>query len=117
MSHPKQVRSKASDESQPTHPRPDNQFSSEGLTSEQTQRQTAVNAVKNFLAENASGARHIRHCKTCGDTMHYLDAYFWLDGTNVASLVPLPFCPSCDPDVLTSLRRKRASASPLDLAS
>ncbi len=75
----------------------------------------AIAALKDFLSQNAVGAKPLQPCETCGATMQYLDAYFWLDGTNVASHVPLPFCSACDPDVLTSLRRKRAVA--LDLAS
>jgi hypothetical protein len=49
--------------------------------------------------------------------MQYLDAYFWLDGVEVASKIPLPFCPVCQPDVLTSLRRKRGLSTDIDKAS
>ena len=67
-----------------------------------------VDAVKNFLKQNSSNPPQERQCRDCGSSMQYLDAYFWLDGTDVASKIPLPFCPVCQPDVLTSLRRKRA---------
>ncbi len=86
----------------------------EAIRSEGTKRDSAIAALKDFLSQKAGGERS-RPRKACGATMQHLDAYFWLDGTNVASLVPLPFCPACDPDVLTSLRRKRAV--PLGLAS
>ena len=64
-------------------------------------------AIKDFLNQESSGDPKPRHCSACGETMQYLNAYFWLDGTDVASLIPLPFCPVCEADVLTSLRRKR----------
>ena len=64
-------------------------------------------AIKDFLNQESSGDPKPRHCSACGETMQYLNAYFWLDGTDVASLIPLPFCPMCESDLLTSLRRKR----------
>ena len=81
--------------------------------SQDAKRHAAIAAVRDFLSQNAEEVQRLRHCKACGATMEYIDAYFWLDGTDVASLVPLPFCPACDPDVLTSLRRKRTAASEL----
>jgi hypothetical protein len=66
--------------------------------------------IKDFLNQKSSGDSKPRHCSACGETMQYLNAYFWLDGTDVASLVPLPFCPVCEPDLLTSLRRKSGLA-------
>jgi hypothetical protein len=71
--------------------------------------ETTINAVKNFLKQNSG--RPSRQCGKCGEPMQYMDAYFWLDGTNVASIVPLPFCPACESDVLTALRRKRGTDS------
>jgi hypothetical protein len=72
-----------------------------------TANQTTRDAIKDFLNQKSSGGPEPRHCGACGETMRYLNAYFWLDGTDVASLIPLPFCPVCEPDLLTSLRRKR----------
>ena len=72
-----------------------------------TANQTTREAIKDFLKQNSSGQSKPRYCGACGETMQYLNAYFWLDGTDVASLIPLPFCPACEPDLLTSLRRKR----------
>jgi hypothetical protein len=77
-------------------------------------RETAIHAVKNFLEQNSE--RTPRQCGKCGAPMQYMDAYFWLDGTDVASIIPLPFCPACEPDVLTALRRKR-STDPVRLVS
>lgn len=68
---------------------------------------TTIHAVKNFLKQNSG--RPSRQCGKCGEPMQYMDAYFWLDGTDVASTIPLPFCPDCEPDVLTALRRKRTT--------
>lgn len=72
-----------------------------------TANQTTRDAIRDFLSQKNSGDLKPRHCSACGETMQYLNAYFWLDGTDVASLIPLPFCPVCEPDLLTSLRRKR----------
>lgn len=74
-------------------------------------RQTTIHAVRDFLKQNSAQPQFQRQCGTCGKPMQYMDAYFWLDGTDVASLVPLPFCPACEHDVLTSLRRKRGIGS------
>lgn len=114
MHIPKQVRSRPFSKTQSEVAQPESREESNQL--EYEKKQAAVDAIRSFLSDHQSGAEEIRYCKACGETMQYLDAHFWLDGTNVASLVPLPFCPACDPDVLTSLRRKRASSS-LDLAS
>jgi hypothetical protein len=70
-------------------------------------RNKARDAVKDFLKQNSSGQSKPLYCNVCGETMQYLNAYFWLDGTDVASQIPLPFCPACEPDLLTSLRRER----------
>lgn len=67
-------------------------------------KQTTIHAVTNFLKQKE--AQSLRQCKNCGGQLQSMNAYFWLDGTDEASLVPLPFCPSCEPDVLTALRRK-----------
>jgi hypothetical protein len=75
--------------------------------SEKAANQTAREAIRDFLRQSSAGQSKPRYCNACGETMQYLNAYFWLDGSNVASLIPLPFCPACDPDLLTSLRRKR----------
>lgn len=69
--------------------------------------QSTRDAIKDFLNQKSSGDPKPRHCRACGETMQYLNAYFWLDGTDVASLIPLPFCPVCEPDLLNSRRRKR----------
>ncbi len=114
MSHPKQIRSAQSENVLPGS-RWSREDDLEAAPSEEAKRRAAIAAVKEFLTQSAGG-EHLRQCKACGASMEYLDAYFWLDGTNVASLVPLPFCPACDPDILTSLRRKRSAAG-LDLAS
>jgi hypothetical protein len=71
------------------------------------EKETTIHAVENFLKQNSG--RPSRHCGKCGEPMQYMDAYFWLDGTDVASKIPLPFCPACEPDVLTALRRKRGT--------
>lgn len=68
---------------------------------------TTIHAVKNFFRQNSG--RPPRQCGKCGEPMQYMDAFFWLDGTDVASTIPLPFCPVCEPDVLTALRRKRGT--------
>jgi hypothetical protein len=67
-------------------------------------KQSTIHDVTNFLEQNE--ARAPRQCGNCGGPLQSMDAYFWLDGTDVASLVPLTFCPACEPDVLTALRRK-----------
>jgi hypothetical protein len=70
-------------------------------------RQLTLDSIRRFLKQNSASSQQKRYCRECGREMQYLDAHFWLEGTDVASVVPLPFCPSCEPDVLTSLRRKR----------
>jgi hypothetical protein len=67
-------------------------------------KQSTIHAVTDFLKQTE--ARPLLECGHCGGPLQSMDAYFWLDGTDVASLVPLPFCPACEPDVLTALRRK-----------
>ena len=80
-------------------------------------KQEVVDAIRKFLEQNSSSHPQPRQCGECGSSMQYLDAYFWLDGTDVASKIPLPFCPACQPDVLTSLRRKRGLPTDIDKAS
>jgi hypothetical protein len=80
-------------------------------------KREVVDAIQKFLNQNSSGHPQSRQCGKCGSSMQYLDAYFWLDGVDVASIVPLPFCPVCQPDVLTSLRRKRGVSTDIDKAS
>lgn len=75
-------------------------------TSNPSANRATRDAIKEFLEQNSSGQAKPRYCSACGETMEYLDAYFWLDGTDVASLIPLPFCPVCQPDLLASLRRE-----------
>jgi hypothetical protein len=70
-------------------------------------KRNTVEAINDFLKQNSSGHPAARQCSECGSPMRYIDAYFWLDGADIASVVPLPFCPICQPDVLTALRRKR----------
>jgi hypothetical protein len=76
-----------------------------------------VDAIQKFLNQNSTGHPQSRQCGKCGSTMQYLDACFWLDGVDVATIIPLPFCPVCQPDVLTSLRRKRGVSTDIDKAS
>jgi hypothetical protein len=71
------------------------------------EKETTIHAVENFLKQNSG--RPSRQCGKCGEPMQYMEAYFWLDGTDVASTIPLPFCPACEADVLTALRRKRGT--------
>lgn len=69
-----------------------------------------VKSIKDFLHENSSNRRRDQKCNACGSSLGYLDAYCWLDGADVASVIQLPFCPKCNPDVLTALRRRRAAS-------
>jgi hypothetical protein len=69
-------------------------------------KRNTVEAINDFLKQNSSGHPAARQCGECGSPMQYIDAYFWLDGADLASVIPLPFCPICQPDVLTALRRK-----------
>ena len=74
---------------------------------EKVDKRNTVEAINDFLKQNSSGHPAARQCSECGSPMQYIDAYFWLDGADLASVIPLPFCPICQPDVLTALRRKR----------
>jgi hypothetical protein len=94
---------------------PAGRTSQEPKSSQNGAKEKTVAAIKEFLKQNSSGMRLPRECKECRSPMQYLDAYFWLDGTDVASVIPLPFCPVCQPDVLTSLRRRRGLGS-IDIA-
>jgi hypothetical protein len=67
-----------------------------------------IRSIKKFLQDNASSHRKDRKCNTCGGSLGFLNAYGWLDGAEVASTIQLPFCPKCNPDVLTALRRRGA---------
>jgi hypothetical protein len=80
-------------------------------------KREVIDAIQNFFTQNSSDRPQSRQCGECGSSMQYLDAYFWLDGVEVASKIPLPFCPVCQPDVLTSLRRKRGVSTDIDKAS
>jgi len=70
------------------------------------EKRNTVEAINDFLKQNSSVPAAPRQCSECGSPMRYIDAYFWLDGADIASVIPLPFCPICQPDVLTALRRK-----------
>jgi len=71
------------------------------------EKRNTVEAINDFLKQNSSVPATPRQCSECGSPMRYIDAYFLLDGADIASVIPLPFCPICQPDVLTALRRKR----------
>ena len=103
MSNPKSLDSST----KPVNPNSENTptESSQTAGSLSNQRQTTIHAVNDFLKQNS--ARPSRQCGKCGEPMQYMDAHFWLDGTDVASIIPLPFCPACEHDVLTTLRRRR----------
>ena len=65
-----------------------------------------LQAIRNLLQDDSSNRRKNRKCKACGAFMEYLDAYCWLPADDAASIIQLPFCPTCNPDVLTELRRR-----------
>jgi hypothetical protein len=79
-------------------------------------KREVVDAIQKFLTQNSSDRPQSRQCGECGSSMQYFEAYFWLDGVD-ASIISLPFCPVCQPDVLTSLRRKRGLSTDIDKAS
>lgn len=70
-----------------------------------------IQSIKKFLQDNSSSHRKDRKCNTCGASLGFLNAYCWLDGAEVASTIQLPFCPKCNPDVLTALRRRGAQSN------
>jgi hypothetical protein len=72
-------------------------------------RRATLESIQRFLKQNSTSSHQKKYCRECGREMQYLDAHFWVEGSDIASVVPLPFCPACEPDVLTSLRRKRAA--------
>lgn len=81
-----------------------------------SQAEDTVQSIKHFLHDNSPGHRKERVCNICGTALAFFDTYCWLDGAEVASILELPFCPSCNPDVLTALRRRGAprDSHPLD---
>jgi hypothetical protein len=105
MSNPKNLASSPKPKSQSSETFPAQHSEDAARLSITQERQTTIHAVKDFLKQNSG--RPSRQCGKCGEPMQYMDAYFWLDGTDVASIIPLPFCAACEPDVLTALRRRR----------
>jgi hypothetical protein len=70
-----------------------------------------IQSIKTFLQNNSSSHRKDSKCNSCGASLGFLNAYCWLDGAEDASTIQLPFCPKCNPDVLTTLRRRGAQGN------
>jgi hypothetical protein len=71
----------------------------------------AVEAIAKFLEENSSRDPKKQRCNICGSPMQFFEACFWLDGADLGSILPLPFCSNCDQDVLKSVRRRSSERS------
>lgn len=58
-------------------------------------------SLKEFLRGEAKPST--KYCVDCGSVCAHLPAQFWLDGDEEKFDVSLPFCPHCNPELLSRL--------------
>lgn len=58
-------------------------------------------SLKQFLDIQSKAQRRTIYCAGCGSVCMHLSAEFWLDGDEETFSIGLPFCPHCNPELLT----------------
>jgi hypothetical protein len=59
-----------------------------------------IEALNQFSSCPKSGQR----CSKCCSVLNWMEGHFWLAGTDFEWTVPLPYCPTCEPDVPTAIK-------------
>lgn len=60
-------------------------------------------SIKEFLKLQSKIQPTPRHCKECGAACMQLATQFWLDGDEETFKIWLPFCPRCNPELLSRM--------------
>jgi hypothetical protein len=63
-------------------------------------------SLKAFLRLRGTDQR-TTHCTDCGSICMQLPAQFWLEGDEETFDIGLPFCPVCNPELLSPSARDR----------
>jgi hypothetical protein len=58
-------------------------------------------SLKEFLYLRSRAQRRTEFPTDCGSLCAYLPAQFWLDGDEEVFSISLPFCPHCNPEILS----------------
>jgi hypothetical protein len=64
-------------------------------------KRTLRRSLKAFLHLRSKAHPATKYCADCGTVCTHLVAQFWLDGDAEAFSIPLPFCPRCNPELLS----------------
>ena len=62
-----------------------------------------LRSLKAFLRLQSKDRPRATRCADCGSICQHLPARFWLDGDDEMFTIPLPFCPQCNPELLSQL--------------
>jgi hypothetical protein len=60
-------------------------------------------SIKEFLKHQSEIQPTPKLCKDCGTACVQLAAQFWLDGDDDTFKIWLPFCPRCNPELLSRI--------------
>lgn len=58
-------------------------------------------SLKQFLYVQSQIKPSAKYCTDCGSVCMYLPAQFWLDSDEETFSIRLPFCPHCNPELLS----------------
>ena len=58
-------------------------------------------SLKKFLNLQSKIEPGTQYCAGCGSVCMHLPATFWLDGDEETFSIGLPFCPHCNPELLS----------------
>jgi hypothetical protein len=71
-----------------------------GHSMETSSNAQILQSFKNFFDLQSTTPQQPCQCERCGSIMEYFNAHFWFYETEMAWNIPLPFCPSCDLDIV-----------------
>jgi hypothetical protein len=71
-----------------------------GHSMETSSNAQILQSFKDFFDLQSTTPQQPCQCERCGSTMEYFNAHFWFYETEMAWNIPLPFCPSCDLDIV-----------------
>ena len=58
-------------------------------------------SLRQFLNLQSKTEPGTKYCTGCGSVCMYLPTEFWLDSDEETFSIRLPFCPHCNPDLLS----------------
>jgi hypothetical protein len=60
--------------------------------------------LKQFLDLKSKAKPSAKDCARCGSSYEHFLTQFWLDGDDQTFSIWLPFCPRCNPELLSRVR-------------